>query len=111
MQDIADYEEFKQAWLEDVLAGDPDSLTKGRRFASKLICQWLDVDEDDPAIHQCDGCGDGGIDIAVLDSTGNVNAGEEEVAVDRWLLVQSKYGTAFSGPKTILEEGRKVLDT
>ena len=111
MQSFAEYEEFKHAWLEDVLADNPDSSTKGHRFASKLISQWLNLDEDDPAIHPCDGSGDGGIDIAVLDGAGRIEAGDDETTIDRWLLVQSKYGRAFCGTRTILEEGRKVLDT
>ncbi|MNY71858.1 hypothetical protein D3C86_2102910 [compost metagenome] len=28
---------------------------------------------------------------------------------DVWYLVQSKYGTAFQGPATLFEEGRKVI--
>jgi hypothetical protein len=57
----------------------------------------------------CDGAGDGGIDIACLqradDSEEATNGG------DTWYLVQSKYGSAFSGTNTLLEEAQKLIDT
>ncbi len=86
-------------------AGGPSSVEKGRRFAAKLFAEWLDLAEDDEAIF-CDGSGDGGIDLAVLergesDETGSVG--------DTWYLVQSKYGCAWAGPDTALQEGLKII--
>jgi len=106
------FDAFEKEWLEDIIAGSPNTMELGRRFSRKLISQWLDFTEDvespDDIIY-CDGTGDGGIDIACLqhgdDAEDNSNGG------DTWFLVQSKYGSAFSGVKTILEEGQKLIDT
>jgi hypothetical protein len=106
------FDVFEKEWLEDIIAGTPNTMELGRRFSRKLISQWLDFTEDvespDDIIY-CDGTGDGGIDIACLqrgdDTEDNSNGG------DTWFLVQSKYGSAFSGVKTILEEGQKLIDT
>ena len=88
-------------------------MDKGRRFASNLITQWLDVTTDDDDFVICDGSGDGGIDVAYLkradiDTERHDDNSEEG---DTWYLVQSKYGTAFAGVDTILEEGSKVIAT
>lgn len=106
------FDAFEKEWLEDIIAGSPNTMELGRRFSRKLISQWLDFTEDvespDDIIY-CDGTGDGGIDIACLqrgdDTEDNSNGG------DTWFLVQSKYGSAFSGVKTVLEEGQKLIDT
>lgn len=106
------FDAFEKEWLEDIVAGSPSTIELGRRFSRKLISQWLDFAEDvespDDIIY-CDGTGDGGVDIACLqrgdDTEENSNEG------DTWFLVQSKYGSAFSGVKTILEEGQKLIDT
>ncbi|MBI2856664.1 MAG: AIPR family protein, partial [Chloroflexi bacterium] len=60
----------------------------------------------------CDGSGDGGIDIAFLDR-GDANDDDAggTVSGDTWYIVQSKYGKAFQGVNTLLEEGQKVIDT
>ena len=105
-------EAFETEWLADVTAGSPNTLELGRRFARKLVSQWLEFAEDiespDDVVY-CDGTGDGGIDIAYLqrgdDTEENSNGG------DTWYLVQSKYGSAFSGTKTLLEEAQKLIDT
>lgn len=102
------FESFKQEWLAEVLASNPSSVEKGRRFAWKLTRQWLDfADNDDPGeIIYCDGAGDGGIDLAVLvQGNGDGNGG------DTWYLVQSKYGSAFAGEDTIRRESEKVIKT
>jgi hypothetical protein len=60
----------------------------------------------------CDGAGDGGIDIAYLHrGEGHDAEGDGRAEGDTWNLVQSKYGSAFSGPNTLLEESQKVIDT
>ncbi len=112
MSDVLTFDAFENEWLENIVAGNPNTMELGRRFSRKLISQWLDFSEDaespDDLIY-CDGTGDGGIDIAYLqrgdDTEDNSNGG------DTWFLVQSKYGSAFSGVKTILEEGQKLIDT
>ena len=45
----------------------------------------------------CDGAGDGGIDAAVFVKPDPA----EGIDGATWILVQSKYGTALSGPNTI----------
>ena len=50
---------------------DLPPLEKGRRFASKLITQWLGITTDDDDFVICDGSGDGGIDVAYLQHSDN----------------------------------------
>ncbi len=106
------FEAFETEWLTDILADQPNTLEKGRRFSRKLIGQWLDFDNENESpddIIYCDGTGDGGIDIAYLirgdDNEDNSNEG------DTWYLVQSKYGKAFQGTNTLLQEAQKLIDT
>lgn len=106
------FEAFEKEWLSDIVSGNPSTIELGRRFAKKLVSQWLDFAEDiespDDVVY-CDGTGDGGIDIACLqrgdDTEDNSNGG------DTWYLVQSKYGSAFVGTKTLIEEAQKLIDT
>ena len=109
------FEQFCQEWLVEVKEGQPSSLDIGRRFATKLITQWLDVTTDDDDLIICDGSGDGGIDIAYLHrSEGDDDQRDDQESEpdgDTWYLVQSKYGTAFAGKDTIVKEGLKVIDT
>lgn len=110
MTNTLTFEAFESEWLTDILAGNPDTLEKGRRFSRKLIGHWLDFDnESSDDLIFCDGTGDGGIDIAYLlrgdDEEENSNEG------DTWYLVQSKYGKAFQGTNTLLQEAQKLIDT
>ena len=111
--DKVSYEQFREEWLAEIEGGNLSPLGKGRLFGTKLITQWLGVTTDDDDFVICDGSGDGGIDIAYLkrvdDDTGNSDDNSEEG--DIWYVVQSKYGTAFAGSDTILEEGCKVIET
>jgi hypothetical protein len=108
------FDQFKDQWLSEVLEGDlatarPSSTTElGHRFARKIVMHWLDVDDSD--LVYCDGCGDGGIDIAYLDR-GEHDSGDDTVQAHTWYLVQSKYGKAFQGATTMLQEGQKVIDS
>lgn len=107
------YEQFRAEWLADIADANLSPLDKGRRFASKLVTQWLDVTSDDDDFVVCDGSGDGGIDIAYL-KRADTDVGVRDdgsVEGDTWYLVQSKYGTAFAGADTILTEGNKVINT
>lgn len=108
------YTDFRDQWLTDILAGKPSTTDKGHRFAHKMLTQWLYLDDSSDNLYYCDGAGDGGIDIAYLhkgegDETDADGEGEPEG--DTWYLLQSKYGSAFQGSNTLLEEGHKVIVT
>lgn len=106
-EQVADYPAFRTEWLSEIELGEPSTVEKGRRFAMKLCNEWIELAEDDEAIY-CDGAGDGGIDLAILqrgesDDTGTVG--------DTWYLVQSKYGSAWAGNDTAIQEGLKIIQT
>ncbi|MEG4213843.1 AIPR family protein [Microcoleus sp. Pol14C6] len=109
MNESVDFETFRTQWLTEVIEGNPSTVEIGKRFARKLITQWLDVDESSDDIVYCDGSGDGGIDIAYLNRGESVDEGTEEG--DTWYLVQSKYGKAFAGTGTLLIEAEKIIET
>ncbi len=113
VNDKPTYEQFREEWLEEITTTDLSPFEKGVRFASKLVTHWLDVTTDDEDFVICDGSGDGGIDIAYLQRAGEDSQGEDSEALegDTWYLVQSKFGTAFTGSDTILQEGNKVVRT
>jgi hypothetical protein len=104
------FEDFRASWLDSITAGSPTTIQLGQRFADKIVSQWLDIDDESLDVTYCDGSGDGGIDIAVLERAGPVNA-DEEPEGDTWYLVQSKYGSAFAGTGTLLAEGQKLIET
>lgn len=106
-----DFDEFRESWLESVRADDPPTTELGRRFALKLITQWVDASEQSADLVFCDGAGDGGIDIALLDTGPDSSNDDPEESGHIWYLVQSKYGSAFAGTGTLLIEGQKVIDT
>ncbi len=112
-EDKTTYEQFREEWLDEIQNDDLSTFDKGLRFAAKLVTQWLDVTTDDDDFVICDGSGDGGIDIAYLQRADDDVEGKDNDAVegDTWYLVQSKYGTAFTGSDTILQEGNKVIRT
>lgn len=105
----SEFGDFLTSWRESVVAGDPSTIELGRRFAHKIVMDWLDAPESGLEIVYCDGAGDGGIDLAVLD------VGPEDEAAGQpghtWYLVQSKHGTAFAGARTLLVEAQKVIET
>lgn len=111
--DKVTYEQFCSEWLSEIEDGSPSSLEKGRRFAAKLVTQWLGVTTDDDDFVICDGSGDGGIDVAYLQRADGDSDNQDDNAIegDAWYIVQSKYGTAFSGSETIMAEGKKVIKT
>jgi hypothetical protein len=104
------YEAFKQEWLSEVTANNPSTIEKGNRFSSKLMNQWLDLNDEAAELILCDGTGDGGIDLACLIRGDDAEEGQVREG-DTWYVVQSKYGTAFQGEDTLLKEARKVIDT
>lgn len=103
-----DYPTFRENWLTNVRSSANNTLDLGRRFAHKLLSQWLDIDPHGDDIVYCDGSGDGGIDVAYLERG---HADDENSAGDTWFLVQSKYGSAFAGTRTLRDEGHKIIDT
>lgn len=109
-EDEVSFKEFAQTWVGDVLEGDPSSIEKGERFARKLITQWLDLTEGDDDLIACDGSGDGGIDLAYLDR-GDDEDGDPGLTGSTWYLVQSKYGTAFTGKDSLIRESQKIFAT
>lgn len=106
------FDEFREEWLREVRDGTPSTIEIGHRFAHKLLSDWLELDEASADILYSDGAGDGGIDVAYLERGEHTDLGNDtSIDGDAWYLVQSKYGTAFQGATTIIEEGRKVIDT
>lgn len=110
MTDVVSFEDYKATWLESITDGQPNTIQLGNRFAQKIVSQWLDIDDESLEVTYCDGTGDGGIDIAVLERAGPAGA-DEEPDGDTWYLIQSKYGSAFAGTTTLLAEGQKVIET
>ena len=108
MTDQVDFDAYREQWLEDVRADSPSTADLGRRFAHKLFTQWRDLSEPSDDLIYCDGPGDGGIDLAYLER-GETDG--ENVGADTWYLVQSKYGSGFQGTTTLIQDGRKVIDT
>ncbi len=100
-------EEFEHQWIEEIVAGDPSTTQLGHRFAEKILRDWHEIDAATAEIILCDGAGDGGIDAAVFVPKDP----SEGIEGDTWLLVQSKYGSAFSGAETISAEAQKVFAT
>lgn len=103
-----DFAAFREQWLEDIRARNPSTTQVGQRFAHKLFTQWRDVTDASDDLVYCDGPSDGGIDLAFLER-GEQDG--ENLTGDTWYVVQSKYGTSFQGPSTLLVDGQKVIDT
>lgn len=114
-KDKRTYKQFRQEWVAEIEDAELSPLGKGIQFAVKLVSQWLDVTTDDDDFVICDGSGDGGIDIAYLQradgSSEEQRNSTETTEGDTWYIVQSKYGTAFTGSDTISQEGHKILRT
>lgn len=105
------YTAYKSEWLYDIEQAE-NTIEKGRQFAIKLITQWLDNTDLSENMFFCDGSGDGGIDIAVLDnSSQEINEDSNTKQGNTWYIIQSKYGSAFSGVDTLLSESHKVITT
>lgn len=100
-------EQFEQQWLEEVVAGEPSTTHLGHRFAEKILRDWHEIDAATAEVILCDGAGDGGIDAAVFVAEDLT----EGIEGDTWILIQSKYGTAFSGADTIGSEAQKLFAT
>ena len=113
MEEVISFESFKQEWLAEITEGHPTTVELGNRFSRKLITQWLGINSDDDGLIYCDGCNDGGIDLAYLQREDAESNDTSETPSERhtWYLVQSKYGSAFQGPDTLLAEANKIIET
>ena len=100
-------EQFEEQWLEEVIADNPSTTALGHRFAEKMLRDWHEVDSTSAEVILCDGAGDGGIDAAVFIREDL----EEGIEGDNWILVQSKYGSSYSGADTIGMEAQKLFAT
>lgn len=100
-------EQFESQWLEEIVAGEPSTTELGHRFAEKILRDWHEIDSATAEIILCDGAGDGGIDAAVFVAA-DPNEGIEG---DSWILIQSKYASAFAGSDTIGIEAQKLFAT
>jgi hypothetical protein len=103
------FDDFREEWMLEIVSGAPSTVELGRRFALEIVTQWLDGYEPGTDLVYCDGAGDGGIDLAYLERADQDDT--ESTSGDTWYLIQSKYGSAFQGTKTLLSEGQKVIDT
>ena len=108
---VVDFPSFLEEWLAEVREGDPSTTELGHRFARKLLTQWREIQDSSDDLVYCDGAGDGGIDVAYLDRNDEETDDGATAEAHTWYLVQSKYGSAFRGTNTLLEEGQKVIDT
>ena len=100
-------EQFEEQWLEDIKEGAPNTTQLGNRFAQKMLRDWHEIDDATAEVILCDGSGDGGIDAAIF-----VKADPDEgIEASTWMLVQSKYGSAMSGPDTVMAEAQKLFST
>jgi hypothetical protein len=112
MQPQITFEEYKQSWLEkEEITPNLNTLEKGRRFAIKLLTEYYEIPEDEDNIFQIDGSGDGGIDIAYLAKADMYEEDLEIESGDTWYIVQSKFGSSYSGFKTLLPEAQKIFNT
>jgi hypothetical protein len=105
--EVISLDQFEAQWLEEVVAGEPSTTQLGHRFAEKILRDWHEIDAATAEVVLCDGAGDGGIDAAVFvpeDTT-------EGIEGDTWILIQSKYGSAFTGSDTISSEAQKLFAT
>jgi hypothetical protein len=99
--------DFEEQWLEEIREGQPSTTLLGNRFAQKMLRDWQEIDEATAEIILCDGAGDGGIDAAVFVKSDP----DEGIEGDAWILIQSKYGTAFAGANTVALEAQKLFAT
>ena len=100
-------DQFESQWLEEVVSGQPSTTQLGHRFAEKILRDWHEIDAATAEVVLCDGAGDGGIDAAVFVAEDL----SEGIEGDTWILIQSKYGTSFSGSDTISSEAQKLFAT
>jgi len=105
------FKEYCKVWLRDVNEGNPSTLELGRRFARKLVTQWLDIDEYSDDIIYCDGSKDGGIDVAYLEK-GDTSDEDSKKNGDTWYVVQSKYTKSLGkGTNIFFNEAIKFFET
>lgn len=101
------FDDFREEWLKEISDGEPSTVEKGRRFATKIFSQWQEI-VDDCEFFYCDGCSDGGIDISYQKSDYDEDG---ELRKKTWYIVQSKYGSSYQGPDTLVVEAVKIFHT
>lgn len=101
------FDDFKEEWLKEILDGNPSTVEKGCRFATKIFSQWQEIDDYSDFLY-CDGCNDGGIDIAYQKSDYDEDS---ELIKKTWYIVQSKYGSSYQGSDTLMIEAGKIFNT
>ena len=105
------FEDFQEEWVSEIDL-EPTTHDKGRAFVTKLVFEWLDIEEDEEDFYYVDSSGDGGIDAAYWEKPMEPqNTDDEDSAGDIWYVIQSKYGTSLSGPQDIARESEKLFDT
>jgi hypothetical protein len=52
---VPDFEAFRPEWIADVTTGNPATTELGRRFANKLITQWLNAADPGSDLIFCEG--------------------------------------------------------
>jgi len=111
MAETVTFSEFETQWLSEIQDDKTlSTVEKGRKFAIKLITQWLDISEETDDFYYCDGASDGGIDIAYLQRDDD-DENEDAISGHAWYIIQSKFGTSFAGKETLLIEAQKVINT
>ncbi len=100
-------QDFEKQWLEEIVADNPSTTELGHRFAEKILRDWHEIDSESAEFILCDGAGDGGIDAAVFVKQ---DPGEG-IEGDSWMLIQSKYGSSYTGADTITTEAQKLFAT
>ena len=105
--EVISLDQFEAHWLEEVVAGEPSTTQLGHRFAEKILRDWHEIDAATAEVVLCDGAGDGGIDAAVFVPEDPA----EGIEGDTWILIQSKYGSAFTGADTLSSEAQKLFAT
>ena len=101
------FNDFKDEWLKEILVGEPTTVEKGRRFATKIFSQWQEIDDYSDFLY-CDGCNDGGIDIAYQKKDYDE---DNEFVKTTWYIVQSKFGSSYQGMLTLMSEAEKIFTT
>jgi hypothetical protein len=94
--------------MEDVRAGNPPPAEMEQRFGRKLFTQWRDISDASDDLIPCDDPADAAIDMAYFE---RAEPDTENVSGDTWYVVRCKLGDTIQGTETILEDGRKIIDS
>jgi hypothetical protein len=101
------YEIFKKTWLDEIYNEKDSDVISGRKFAEKLISEWLgnDYNRDSDKIYGFNNR-DGGIDFVYF----SPDDGEENGQVGNiWYILLTEYSKAFSSNSSLINETRKII--